>query len=135
MKTHDAWPLRRFDELSAAEIDTADRARKQWEEPEAWHLPHMTRLVTGCNGNCDQGDKCNCGPKEAASSCTEIGADGVPSVWEPADRQVMPVFIAAFLILAASSYHWATTGEFLPALIGAVVALVAFAALIGMLQP
>ena len=93
MKTHYFWPVRRFDELRREEIDA-----RAWTQ-------------TACNGNCDQGDKCNCGPKEAASSCTEIGADGVPSVWESADGEVIPAFIGAF------------------------IALLAFCALIGMLQP
>ena len=106
------WAINNMADLRTAEIDTrSDRARREWDEIEPWHLPHMTRLVSACNGNCDQGDKCNCGPKEAASSCTEIGADGVPSVWESADGEVIPAFIGAF------------------------IALLAFCALIGMLQP
>ena len=105
------WAINNMADLRTAEIDTrSDRARKQWEEPEAWHLPHMTRLVTGCNGDCDQGRKCKCAPNPA-ECCTEVGADGVESVWESADGEVIPAFIGAFL------------------------ALLAFCALIGMLQP
>jgi len=112
MKTHDAWPAHSFDALSRDEIDTADRARKQWEETEAWHLPHMARSlgVIACTRDCDQGRKCKCAPSPA-ECCTEVGADGVESVWESADSEVIPAFIGAF------------------------IALLAFAALIGMLQP
>jgi hypothetical protein len=69
------WAIKNMADLRTAEIDTrSDRARKQWEETEAWHLPHMTRLVNACTGNCDQGDKCNCAPCPAECG-TEIGAD------------------------------------------------------------
>ena len=86
MKTHNLWPLRRFADLSRDAIDTRP-------------------VVT--NG-CDQQGRY---PMEAASSCTEIGADGVPSVWESADKEVA-------LILAK-----------------AVGAMLAFASLVWMLQP
>lgn len=81
----------RVGKLPGAELNRAiaDRAA-----PVAW----LPRRVTGvwapsaCTGNCDQGDACSCGPKEAASSCTEIGADGVPSTWESADAEVLAFF-------------------------------------------
>ena len=108
MKTHDAWPLRRFDELSAAEIDTADRARKQWEEPEAWHFPHMTRVTNGCD---QQGryEHAGCGSC-AGGKCTTPMACETPAgeEVESADREVMPWLVGAFSILCVLFTLWAT---------------------------
>ena len=60
MKTHSEWPARRFDQINRDAIDT--------RPPE---------IATACTGNCNQGRMCDCAPCEAASCCTEIGADTV----------------------------------------------------------
>ena len=50
-----------------------------------------------CNGLDYQGRY----PMEAASSCTEIGADGVPSKWESADKEVALILAKAIGAMAA----------------------------------
>jgi hypothetical protein len=94
MKTHNAWPIRRFDALSRDAIDT----RKALGYPSA------------CTGNCVQGRHCDCAPKEAASCCTEIGADGTPSTWESADAEVM-IYLCKLCagVLAFCAFVWAAT--------------------------
>ena len=56
------WAINNMSQLRTAEIDT-----RRWTK-------------TACTGNCNQGDKCNCGPKEAASACSEyLADDGKPT--------------------------------------------------------
>ena len=81
MNTHDAWQTRTFCELNKDAIDFNINARDGI-----------------CSGNCNQGRTCNCAPYEAASCCTEIGADGVPSIWESADAEVMAFFGRVILV-------------------------------------
>ena len=93
MKTHDAWPIRRFDALSRDAIDT----RKALGYPSA------------CTGNCVQGRQCDCAPKPA-ECCTEIGADGRPSRWESADAEVT-LYLCKLVggALAFAALVWAST--------------------------
>jgi uncharacterized protein (DUF983 family) len=92
----------RVGKLTEAEID---RAIKQREEPESWHLPHMTRLLGVCSGDCNQGRRCDCAPSPA-EACTELGADD--SEWESADAAVL-LFMIKLLggILAFCFLAWA----------------------------
>lgn len=80
----------RVGKLTGAELN---RAVVEKAIPHSW-LPRR------CDLNCDLGRRCTCAPSPA-ECCTEIGADGVPSVWESADGEVLPAFIGAFIAFVA----------------------------------
>ena len=70
-----------------------DRAVKQREEIESWHLPHMARLLGVCGGNCEQVRRCDCAPNPA-EACTDLGAN------QPAKRRLGPCGPLHRLVLA-----------------------------------
>lgn len=74
------WAIKNISQLRTAEIDT-----------------RPSKLVK--NGCTYQGRFE--GQPEPAECCTEINADGAPSVWESADREVLPAFIGAFIAFVA----------------------------------
>lgn len=85
MKTHNFWPIRRFDQLSRDAIDA-----------------HPVKNGCTYQGRFE-------GQPEPAECCTEINADGVPSTWESADREVLPVFfIALASLLGLVALIWMT---------------------------
>jgi hypothetical protein len=68
--------------------DTADRARKQREEPEPWHLPHITLAQAACSGDCEQGRRCDCASGSAKFSTVEVTHGGAVSRWTSQDADV-----------------------------------------------
>ena len=79
-----------------------DRAVKQREEIESWHLPHMARLIGG-GINSAQSAAPAIAPAEA---CSEVGADSPE--WESADSEVL-IYLCKLLacILAFCFLAWA----------------------------
>ncbi len=76
----------------------ADRARKQREEPEAWHLPHMSKRQHCCTGNCEQGRFCDCAvsaPIQACPSSLELG------LVDPQSAQDAELLVHMFKLLSA----------------------------------
>ncbi|MCV2370568.1 hypothetical protein [Roseateles oligotrophus] len=68
--------------------EDSDRARKQREEPEAWHLPHMRHMPCACSGNCEQGRHCDC-TSNSAKCCSDPSVDAAAFLWEHQDAEVV----------------------------------------------
>ena len=78
-----------------------------------WAITNMSQLRTAeidtprAPNGCDQQGR---HPQEAASSCTEIGADGVPSEWESASfKEWMRIWSRVSVVLLTTSVSLIST--------------------------